>query len=211
MSTAPRFWPAEERLLSPFASVLFGATGASTALALMKGDFRIAAASVAMLATIATWQDVFEAQWLHRLEQRYARSCWVLTRLDWRHRRRQAVRRLLPWARRVARVTVPMVGIAIIALITVATMGVSLPAEPTGTLAAIQMATRTLSTIAYASLIFTLIAGRAVRDWDRAAASPPCESPIVSGAEIAAKFAQETPGTVVRLLGLVPLIVAWTV
>jgi hypothetical protein len=186
---------------------LFGLTGAVAGSAFLRGDVRLLALAVATLGAVATWRDLFEAAWVARIDERYATSRLVAVRLRWRGRRRERVRRSLPAARVTARVSSVVLGVTLATALGLT--GGSVPADPPAWLEAVRVATHALSFVAMASLAFVVIATRCVGDWDRAAASPLCPSPIVSGRELAARLSREQASAVARMLLLAPLIVAW--
>lgn len=176
---------------------------------MIRGDLTLIAAGLAALGAVITWKDIFEAKWLARVDERYASSRLVLARLRRRERRRRRIRRMLPVASRVARVTSSLiVGLICVALVLTA-IGITVPDDPPWWLRVLRLAAHAVSWLAVGSLGFALIARRAVREWDRAAGRLLCASPVVTGAEIGTRLDREGTSALARLLLLAPLVVTW--
>ena len=91
----------------------------------------------------------------------------------------------------------------VVLLVGAAAGGLSLPLhDPPWWLVAARVATHALGYLAVLAAGFVWVARSAIREWDKAAASRLCASPVVSSADLASRFAREDALTVAGALWL---------
>jgi hypothetical protein len=175
----------------------------------LTGDLTLLAAAVAATGAIMGWRDLFESRWLAHVEARYVHSRLVTVRLRARDRRRRRLRRVLPRAATTGRVSGLVCALIAGCTFLAAVMGWQPPRDPSSALILLRITAHAAFWVALTSTLVVLVGRGLARDWDRAAESPLCVSPLVTGAELAEKLSREEVVLVARLLVLAPLLTLW--
>jgi hypothetical protein len=177
-------WPAQERLLSPLVAAFLFLVGAAGIIAIAERQ-PIAVCSVLTAAlAIASWGEQAATESVVRFERRYARSPFVSCRLERRSRRRALFRTAQPVVRRVAHVTSWGAAILLALTIIAATSGVLPPVEHApGWMYSLRLVVRAVSYFAAVTAWASFMLSQAIRGWNKDAASPPRDLPIVTSRE----------------------------
>jgi hypothetical protein len=196
-------WPAEDRLLSPLTGGFLAAIAAAAAVAVAEhAPLRIVGA-VVLVSNIGVWGD----RWLDpitRLEERYATSKLVASRLELRSRWRAACRAALPKLKLARFGFVSVCVLILVVAIALAGAGFA-PSGPRvpAAIGAVRVISHLASYGGLATTVSLIFLWRATRWWDEQEESPLCLLPVVTTAEVLRKLSRPTPLAILRLVGLI--------
>jgi hypothetical protein len=196
-------WPTEDRLLSPLTGGFLAAIAGAAAVAIAEhAPLRIVGA-VVLISNVGVWGD----RWLDpitRLEERYATSKLVASRLELRSRWRTVCRAALPKLKLARFGFVSACVLILVVAIALAGAGFAPPGpRAPAAIGAVGVISHLASYGALATAVSLIFLRRSTRWWDEREQSPLCLLPVLTTAEVLRKLSRPTPLVILRLVGLV--------